>query len=153
MNPTLLSHKPRTWHFESCSPWFALAFVVVFVLPSSSFAQSQGNVKVLDEAARTKLALRIPKPASISIYQYRKDADAYVIKLEAELDVGPNTTTLSWLIKAVDNGMSEAEIRKSPAKLEGTVFQLKNDLWLLSNEEIAGRIDRLAKSRAAKSKD
>ena len=119
---------------------FAAALAVAsLVFTPSALAQSQGSVKVLNDQAREQLALKIQKNVRISVFEYRKDADAYVVKIEAEPDVGPNTTTVDWLLKAIDNGTSEKELRRNPSKIVGSLYRLKNDLWLLSDEEIEAR--------------
>jgi hypothetical protein len=124
---------------------FLAVFTTVTFAASFARAQSQAGVKVLDEKTRTELALKIQKKVRITVFAYLKDSDSYVVKIEAEPDVGPNTTTLDWLLKGIDNGTSEKEIRRNPAKIVGSLFRLKNDLWLLSDEEIADRRAKNAK--------
>ena len=124
-----------------------ILFAISMVSGFSVQAQSSHGVKILDSKARAALALRLVTGTGIHIVEYHKDIDAYVVQIEGEEAVGPNTTTLDWLLKAIDNGMSQKDLAKNPNKLLGTYYRIKNELWLLSNEEIAERKAEIAKKK------
>ena len=125
---------------------FAILVGALFLAPVPANAADG-----LTEKDREEKALRIRSGFGIYIDDYVKDADAYIVRIESEPDVGPNVTTLEWLLKGIANGMSEKDLRKTPRRLVGSYFRLKQTLWLLSEDEINARKNNNKKKNTKKS--
>ena len=139
----------RLWQRKSLALGLTFLLGVFFILvPMQTHAQSDQGVKVLDSKARAKLALRITAGTGIHVEEYNKDTDTFVVRIEGEEAVGPNYTTLQWLLKGIDNGMSEKDLQKNPKKLLGTYYRLKHELWLVSDEQFAARKKAYAERKA-----
>jgi len=116
----------------------ALALLVIpFIARNAPAATSAATP--MDFKTREAKALRIKKDYGIYIVRYEADSDTFMVRLENAPAVGPNVTTLEWLLKGIDNGSTVKDFRRHPQRLVGGYFRLKNPLWLLSDEEIEER--------------
>ena len=93
----------------------------------------------LDFQTREAKAYRIKKDFGIYVVKYEAKSKTFLVRLEGEPAVGPNITTLEWLLEAIDNGSTVKDFKRRPQRLVGGFFKTKKVLWLLTEDELEER--------------
>jgi len=124
-------------------------YAICLVLLASLGAQAKPPA---DAAEREKQAQRLKPETNISVIAYDKKSGMIAVRIDDEPAVGPNITTIEWLLEGVDNESNASEYKRHPDRLIGTHFRTKKTLWLLNDKEIAERRAKAAKKNAKKKK-
>jgi len=93
----------------------------------------------IDFKTRELKAYRIRENTGIYIVRFESSTKTYLVRIEGEPAVGPNITTLEWLVEAIDNGSSVKDFKRYPKRLVGGYFKIKKPLWLLTEDELVAR--------------
>lgn len=119
--------------------WRFLFFGVVLVLFNHSLAGQPERPKTDAEKQweneRAK-GLWIKKGAEITVEAYLKKYKVYSLKLNKEPDVGPNYATAENLVKGIGLSEGEQKFKMRPELIIGNIYQLKENLRLVSNDLI-----------------
>jgi hypothetical protein len=97
----------------------------------------------LDLKTREAKAYRIRENTGVYVVKFDSKTKTYLVRIEGEPAVGPNITTLEWLIEAIDNGSSVKTFKRHPKRLVGGFFKLRKPLWLLTEDELVDRSTKL----------
>lgn len=86
----------------------------------------------------------------ITVNDYHKDTDVFMITMTAEPDVGPNFATSAALQKALDHEGSLKNFIKMKDNLIGSIFTLKSELPLVEPEALVTKYKKVLKARQKK---
>jgi hypothetical protein len=126
-----------------------LLLVGLAVSPCFSSTASAANARraaPMTMEEREKQAYRILPNTAISVVAYNKKSQTFTIRMEAEPAVGPNVTTLEWLLEGIESDQTKT-FKRYPSRLVGGNFTVKKTLWLLNEDEIASRKASLTKKK------
>jgi len=129
---------------------FVLALTISVVLAASvtatvgkthdsKLAVKREHLIGLDLKTREAKAYKIKENIGIYVVKYDSPSKSYLVRIEGEPAVGPNITTLEWLVEAIDNGSSVKDFKRYPKRLVGGYFKIKKPLWLLTEDELVAR--------------
>ncbi len=96
----------------------------------------------LDLKTREAKAYKIKAEIGIYVVRYEPQSKTYLVRIENEPAVGPNITSLEWLIEGIDNGSTVRDFKRHPKRLVGGYFKLKKPLWLLTEDELEDRLEK-----------
>jgi hypothetical protein len=122
-----------------------ISFVLILSVNTAAAAVEVKRERLIgvDFKTRESKSYRLRANTGIYIVKYDSLSKSFLVRIEGEPAVGPNITTLEWLIEAIDNGSSVKTFKRHPKRLVGGFFKLRKPLWLLTEDELVDRSTKL----------
>lgn len=116
-----------------------IALILILVTTVCVANAERERLVGIDFKTREAKAYRIKKGYGIYVVKYEPDSKTYLVRLEGEPAVGPNITTLEWLLESIDNGSTAKDFKRHPKRLVGGFYKTQKVLWLLTEDELEER--------------
>lgn len=83
----------------------------------------------------------------ITVNDYHRDTDIFMVTMTAAPDVGPNFATAADLHKALDREGTVKDFVKNKDQLIGSIFTLSKDLPLIDGEDVVKKYKKVLAAR------
>jgi hypothetical protein len=137
---------------------YLLAVLIAFSFPLHANDPAHTPPGVMSKGTEPKKSAKPVDPTNppikagteITVNDYHKDTDVFMVTMNAEPDIGPNFATSTALWKALEFEGSVKQFVKNKDQLIGSIFTLKKELPLVDPQDLVKKYKKVLDGRKPK---